>query len=186
MQIRFWQDEMSAIFSFGEWVRQRRKSLDLSRQVMANLAGYAAATIKQIEQDERRPSRLMVERLADALFLPIDESPVFLHAVLGERSLDRLPTPAEPEFPPAFPSISSSSVPAALRMGPRTETAEASRLLRLLTRLLIRIEPPIEPAEWQRGKGGARALCAPSRFEKAWTEGEGLNLKQSVGMANGG
>jgi len=83
---------MSVIFSFGDWVRRRRKSLDLTQQTLANLVGCAVITIKKIEQDERRPSRLMAERLADSLSVPAGERSAFLQAALAERAPDRLPS----------------------------------------------------------------------------------------------
>jgi ribosome-binding protein aMBF1 (putative translation factor) len=52
-----WMDD---IVSFGYWVR-RRKALDLRQGDLAWRIGCAAATIQEIESDERRPSRQIVE-----------------------------------------------------------------------------------------------------------------------------
>jgi transcriptional regulator with XRE-family HTH domain len=55
------------IFSFGDWVRRRRKALDLTQAALAQRVGCAVITIQKIEADERRPSRQIAERLADQL-----------------------------------------------------------------------------------------------------------------------
>ena len=42
---------MESSASFGYWMRRRRKALDLTQQALAELAGYAATTIRKIESD---------------------------------------------------------------------------------------------------------------------------------------
>jgi predicted ATPase/DNA-binding XRE family transcriptional regulator len=127
---------MSVIFSFGVWVRRRRKSLDLTQEALASLVGCAVITIKKIEHDERRPSRLMAERLADSLSLSNGERSAFLQIALAERSPDRLPLPVEPEFPHAIQPFSGLPLPSTPFIGRRKELTEASRLLRSHVRLL--------------------------------------------------
>src|SRR5262245_61197501 len=85
---------MSELFSFGAWVRRRRRALDLTRDELAAQVGCAVATIRHIETDERRPSKQLAARLADCLQLSADERPVFLQAARGERATDRLAAPA--------------------------------------------------------------------------------------------
>ena len=46
---------MSELFSFGAWVRQRRRALDLTRDELAAQIGCSLMTIRRIETDERRP-----------------------------------------------------------------------------------------------------------------------------------
>lgn len=79
--------------SFGNWVRLRRKTLDLTQSVLADRVGCAIVTIKKIEQDERRPSRQMAERIADVLAIVKSERDDFIKAALGEKSPIRLPKP---------------------------------------------------------------------------------------------
>ena len=63
---------------FGSWVRQRRKALDLTQHVLADLVGCSVATLKKIEADQRRPSRQLAERLAASLHVPSSEQAAFL------------------------------------------------------------------------------------------------------------
>ena len=53
--------------SFGKWIYRRRKALDLTQRDLAERTGCALSTIKKIETDQRRPSRDLAHRLADAL-----------------------------------------------------------------------------------------------------------------------
>src|SRR5262245_14636805 len=84
---------MSELFSFGAWVRQRRRALDLTLEELAAQIGCAAVTIRHIETDERRPSKQLAARLADGLQLSADERPAFVQAARGELATDRLGAP---------------------------------------------------------------------------------------------
>gem|GEM_PF-7003619 len=53
--------------SFGSWLRQHRRSLDLTQEDLSRLIGCSAATIRKFEADERCPSKQMAERLAQML-----------------------------------------------------------------------------------------------------------------------
>ncbi|MBE7471936.1 MAG: hypothetical protein DPW09_19805 [Anaerolineae bacterium] len=75
---------MDEIVSFGAWVQQRRKALDLTQAALAKLIGCAVITIKKIEQDERRPSREMAELLAEHLLIPGLERDAFLRRARGQ------------------------------------------------------------------------------------------------------
>ena len=82
--------------SFGYAVRRRRKSLDLTQVELARRVGCAPKTIEKLEADERRPSKAMAERLADALELDAGARPGFLSdARRGSAgTLSSLPWPA--------------------------------------------------------------------------------------------
>lgn len=95
---------MDQITSFGEWLRRRRKALDLTQAELADQAGCVAGTIRSIEADARRPSRQLAERLAEVLQLAQDERAPFLKAARAELSPDQLAAPtrlAEPARPHA-------------------------------------------------------------------------------------
>ena len=53
--------------SFGEWVRQRRSALLLSREDLAEQFGCAVVTLRKIEADERRPSRQIAMKISPPL-----------------------------------------------------------------------------------------------------------------------
>ena len=82
---------MNGSASFGYWVRRRRKALDLTQLQLAQRSGYALTTIRKIENDARRPSREMAERLADSLELAPAERAAFVQAARAELAADRLP-----------------------------------------------------------------------------------------------
>ena len=75
---------MSELTSFGEWVQQRRKLMDLTQAQLAQRVGCAGITIKKIERDERRPSQQMAELLADHLAVPPAERTQFLSMARGQ------------------------------------------------------------------------------------------------------
>lgn len=56
--------------SFGRWLKQHRKALDLTQEDLARQVGCSAWTIIKIEADLRRPSRQLVERVVDCLGTP--------------------------------------------------------------------------------------------------------------------
>ena len=83
--------------SFGQWLKQRRKALDLTQSMLAQRVGCSMDTIRKIEADERRPSQLTAERLAACLALSSDTRPSFVaHARAGIPPLQsRMPNPLE-------------------------------------------------------------------------------------------
>jgi predicted ATPase/transcriptional regulator with XRE-family HTH domain len=81
---------MSETFSFGEWMAQRRRTLDMTQRELAARTNCAVATIKKIELDERRPSRDLAEVLADALHIPADAQLSFVECARGLRPIDAL------------------------------------------------------------------------------------------------
>jgi transcriptional regulator with XRE-family HTH domain len=61
---------VEAYSSFGEWLRARRKALDLTQFDLAQKVGCAEDTIGRIEAGTRRPSRQVAALLAEALGIP--------------------------------------------------------------------------------------------------------------------
>ncbi len=70
--------------SFGYWLRLRRKALDLTREGLADRVGCSAATIHKLEDEERRPSAQIVERLAEIFNIPSNERTAFLRFARGD------------------------------------------------------------------------------------------------------
>ena len=76
--------------SFGNWVRHRRKTLDLTQQELAKRVGCSISLIFKIESDERRPSRQIAELLAECLEIPPDHRPLFLKVARQEKGIQNL------------------------------------------------------------------------------------------------
>ena len=64
--------------SFGYWVRQRRKALDLTQANLARNVRLRGDHDQKIEADERRPSPQIAALLAEHLQIPPDERAAFL------------------------------------------------------------------------------------------------------------
>jgi len=64
--------------SFGQQLKQRRKALDLTQADLARQASYALITIKKLESGSLRPSRQMLERLAELLLIDDPERDAFI------------------------------------------------------------------------------------------------------------
>lgn len=86
---------MSEVFSFGLWLRLRRRGLDLTQTELADRVGCSESTIRKIEADVLRPSRHMAQRLAQCLDLPDAERAAFLRVARAEVAVDRLPLPSQ-------------------------------------------------------------------------------------------
>jgi WD40 repeat protein/transcriptional regulator with XRE-family HTH domain len=75
---------MAAERSFGEWLRQRRRALDLTQAELARQVGCSAITLRKLEAEERRPSKQIAERLAEVLQIGPDDRPAFLRFARGD------------------------------------------------------------------------------------------------------
>ena len=81
---------MDDSLSFGSWLKQRRKALDLTQAELARRAGCAAVTLQKIEAEERRPSNEIAVRLAEALELLPEERTTFIKVARAELGVHRL------------------------------------------------------------------------------------------------
>ena len=81
--------------SFGEWMRQRRRMLDLTQQALADQVGCARITLRRIESGALKPSKELAHILLDKLGIPETEHPQW---ILFARGLS------------GFPAISSNSL----------------------------------------------------------------------------
>src|SRR5512139_1360079 len=82
--------------SFGAYVRQRRREMDLTQEELARRVGCAAITLRKIEADDLRASVQIAERLAMALAVPLDERAEFVRWARSVR-------PAASELPAITP-----------------------------------------------------------------------------------
>ena len=79
---------------FGEWLKRRRRGLDLTQAELAQRAGCSVFALRKIEAGDRRPSKQLAGLLARSLEIPVEEQTNFIKAARGELSVARLPSPA--------------------------------------------------------------------------------------------
>lgn len=135
-------EEQAFPISFGEWIKQRRKTLDLTQSELAQQAGCSVFALRKIESGERRPSRQLAELLADALQIPAEDKPAFCRAARSYLAPDRgfavrsdSPPRPSPSQVPALHRLPSAVTPV---VGRESELAAMVRLFanpqcRLLT-----------------------------------------------------
>ena len=91
--------------SFGVWLRQRRKALDLTQAELADQVGCSAAVIRKFEANERRPSKQICEVLSEVLAIMPEERDAFIAFARGSGSYPGPPSP------PAVASASAHNLP---------------------------------------------------------------------------
>src|SRR6185436_16855313 len=64
---------MPESISFGAWVRQQRRALDLTQKAFANRVGCAEITVRRMEADEYKPSNELALVLFEKLGVPEPE-----------------------------------------------------------------------------------------------------------------
>jgi predicted ATPase/transcriptional regulator with XRE-family HTH domain len=89
---------------FGEWLKRRRKTLDMTQDELAQRAGCSASALRKIETGERRPSKQLSALLAAALEIPPEDQQTFIRIARGELNLERLPQVSS-KFHPRMPEI---------------------------------------------------------------------------------
>ena len=94
---------MNQSASFGGFVRQRRREMDLTQEELARRVGCAAITLRKIEADDIRASVQIAERLAMALAIPLEERAEFVRWARSVR-------PASSELPPVTPPPSMEEI----------------------------------------------------------------------------
>ena len=82
--------------SFGEWLRQRRRMLDLTQQAFADQVGCARITLRRIESGARKPSKELAHILLHKLSIPEIEHPQW---VLFARGVSGFPAKSSNSFP---------------------------------------------------------------------------------------
>lgn len=135
---------MTNTYSFGEWMKQRRKALRLTQREIATAIYCSTAMIKKIEADERQPSVELAQALAVTLQISDEQHEIFVACARGERPLDFLAGVqesggAEEQFSPLLPRSSAALPnPTTPFIGRKNELAQLMERLangRLLTLL---------------------------------------------------
>jgi predicted ATPase/DNA-binding XRE family transcriptional regulator len=124
--------KMNSALMFGEWLRQRRDGLGLTRKEFAKCVGCSVSTLRKIENDERRPSGQIAELMANCLDIPKSDHSTFVRVARGELNVDRLPPVskliASPNISPAS-KMNLPVLPTPL-IGRQREVDEIAQLLR--------------------------------------------------------
>jgi predicted ATPase/DNA-binding XRE family transcriptional regulator len=125
--------------TFGEWIKQRRRALDLTQHQLAERVACSVITLQKLEAGVRRPSQQMLTRLADCLQLSGDQRAAFLEQGRAQRRApDRGPAA------PLAPEVYGAALPSPLTplIGRDQELAAlATRIQRADTRLLTCLGP---------------------------------------------
>jgi transcriptional regulator with XRE-family HTH domain len=83
-------EETAQPLYFGEWLKGRRKQLDLTQSELARRAGCSVPALRKIEAGERRPSKQLAGLLAKSLEIPSEDQIIFIKVARGEQSVERL------------------------------------------------------------------------------------------------
>jgi predicted ATPase/transcriptional regulator with XRE-family HTH domain len=75
---------------FGDWLKRRRKELDLTQTELAQHAYCSVFALRKIEAGERRPSKQLAGMLAKALEIPEGDQTTFIKVARGELNIERL------------------------------------------------------------------------------------------------
>ena len=128
---------MESLITFGEWLRQGRNELRLTREEFAARIGCSVSALRKIEDGERRPSAQIAELMASCLDIPSAERSTFVKVARGELSVERLPSASQHAAGPQTSRTNLPILPTPL-IGRQREVEELSQLLhdpqcRLLT-----------------------------------------------------
>ncbi len=118
---------MTTEISFGRWLRQRRRMLDLTQQAFADWVGCARSTLRRIEAGDLKPSKELALILLEKLGIPEPEHPEWIRFA---RGLSNLPQKSIQEFIPFRPS---TNLPAALTTFVGREN-EQDEIINLITK----------------------------------------------------
>lgn len=85
--------------SFGTWLRQKRRSLDLTQKAFADWVGCAPITLRRMEADEYKPSKELALTLFEKLDIPEAERSQWISFARGMSSLpiQTIPHPNKPK-----------------------------------------------------------------------------------------
>jgi predicted ATPase/DNA-binding XRE family transcriptional regulator len=116
---------MNENISFGTWLRQRRRALDLTQQAFADQVGCARITLSRIEADTLKPSKDLALLLLEKVGVPPSEMEQWVYFARGQSDL-----PSK-DVQPSPLSQHQTNLPASITsfIGRKKEQAEVIRLL---------------------------------------------------------
>lgn len=126
--------------SFGQWLKQRRKALDLTQDELALRINCSSETIRKLEADTRRPSRQMADLLGQELGIPANSRDAFIRFA---RAGSAPPLADIPPAPRADPTAFALPIPPTRLIGrARDLLALRERLHDPEVRLVTLVGPP--------------------------------------------
>jgi predicted ATPase/DNA-binding XRE family transcriptional regulator len=128
---------MTAKTSFGQWLKHRRKTLDLTQEDLAQRIGCAVITIYKLEADKRRPSKQIAELLAEYLNIPPAERAAFVQFARAKAAESFAPWGT-----PFHPPTNLPTQPTNLIGRDEDVATTRKRLLQPESRLLTLTGPP--------------------------------------------
>ena len=169
-------------YSFGTWIKRRRKALDLTQQQLAQEIGCSPSLIFKIESDERRPSRQMAELLAKKLDIPPEQRSNFLKTARQEKSIASLET---------IPPLSGIEPAPALKQNPGNLPVSPTPLVGREHELNVITKQLLEPAcrlltlTGPGGIGKTRlSVEVASQLEAYFTDGVYFISLAGIGMSD--
>jgi predicted ATPase/DNA-binding XRE family transcriptional regulator len=119
---------MKEDLSFGKWLRQRRRMLDLSQQALADQATCARITLSRIEADTLKPSKELALILLEKVGIPQNERDQWVRFARGLSGL-----PSQEALPYSRDNLPASLTTFIGREKEQTEIIKHIRKYRLVT-----------------------------------------------------
>ncbi|MFN8490910.1 MAG: AAA family ATPase [Caldilineaceae bacterium] len=177
-------DEQPETASFGAWLRQRRRALDLTQAELAQLVGCARITIRRIEADELKPSKALAELLANQLHVPAAQREAWLHFARGLEAPPTLPTVIAPPTPGTLPPFLQS--PTRPEAQPRLFVAREQELAHLHRLLALTYAGQGRVAFVTGEAGSGKSMLVQEFARRAQHEHPGLVVATGSGQAFAG
>ena len=119
--------------TFGQWVKQRRKTLGLTQVELGGLISCSAVMVKKIESDQRRPSIRITRLLARHLKITPQERSSFMrlaHPDLPPEQIEEIASPyIQPPNGPVKQRVTNLQTPLTLLIGRAQEVSSICTLL---------------------------------------------------------
>lgn len=154
--------------TFGEWLKRRRKTLDLTREKLAWRVGCSFETIKKIESGDLKPSAQLAELLSVKLEVPASEREAFIKFARTDTTLDAFAFSGLPVASAGAPVTSTAtSLPA-----PVTSLLGRGRELHVARELLEREDVRLLTLTGPPGAGKTRlALALATQLRQEFADG---------------
>ncbi|HET9493410.1 MAG TPA: helix-turn-helix domain-containing protein, partial [Chloroflexia bacterium] len=136
---------MDAATELGQWLRARRREMDLTQAALASLAGCSESSIRKFEAGTLRPSRQVAELLAERLGVPEsgrDDFVRWARAGTGTAPPATIQAQPAPRPQPRRPQAGALPVSPTPIVGREAEVAALREMMREGTHRLISLTGP--------------------------------------------